>query len=71
MDILIQTIREYIIECMKDDSIDTLIKLYNENKGDKPPIVINMKNYIIENKKNGDKLLKKVNKQLIVKVAFK
>jgi hypothetical protein len=27
-------------------------------KGDKPPIIINMKNYNIENKKNGDKLLK-------------
>ena len=27
---------------------------------DKPAIIINMKNYNIENKKNGDKLLKKV-----------
>lgn len=26
-------------------------------KGDKPTIIINMKNYIIENKKNDDKLL--------------
>ena len=34
------------------DNIQNIIR-----KSEKQPIIINMKNYIIENKKNGDKLL--------------
>jgi len=34
-------------------------KIHDKIKGNKPLIIINMKNYIIENKKNGNKLLKK------------
>jgi len=49
-----------------DNKIEEMCKVYDESSKyhhfyyhQKPHIIINMKNYIIENKKNGNKLLKK------------
>ena len=43
-----------IISEMCDEIISEMCEKNDDNK---PPIIINMKNYVIKNKKNGDKIL--------------
>ena len=45
---------------LKEILKDSTKEINSINKCDNSPIIINMKNYVIENKKNGDKLLRKV-----------